>query len=112
MRALGRAVPAQTLASGGWEAVPFQFADLTALGVSAEQAQREVVWVTPTGATYGGAQAVARLLMRSGGAYAYLGGLLALAPVRPVAEAVYRLIARYRHKMPGGTPACALPPPR
>ncbi|MEV0531222.1 DUF393 domain-containing protein [Kitasatospora sp. NPDC050463] len=107
----------QTLASGGWEAVPFQFADLAELDalaggrgeVSWERAEREVLWVTPAGRVYGGAQAVARLLMRSGGVWAYLGGVLALAPVRPVAAVVYRWVAKNRHRMPGGTPACALP---
>ncbi|MER5354922.1 DUF393 domain-containing protein [Kitasatospora sp. NPDC002551] len=107
----------QTLASGGWEAVPFQFADLAGLDavaggrgeVSWERAEREVLWVTPAGRVYGGAQAVARLLLRSGGVWAYLGGVLALAPVRPVAGLVYRWVSRNRHRMPGGTPACALP---
>ncbi|MFI6449009.1 thiol-disulfide oxidoreductase DCC family protein [Kitasatospora sp. NPDC050543] len=107
----------QTLASGGWDAVPFQFADLAELDalaggrgeVSWERAEREVLWVTPAGRVYGGARAVARLLMRSGGVWAYLGGLLALAPVRPVADLVYRWVAKNRHRMPGGTPACALP---
>jgi predicted DCC family thiol-disulfide oxidoreductase YuxK len=107
----------QTLASGGWEAVAFQFADLAALDVlaggrgevSAERAEREVLWVTPTGRVYGGAQAVARLLMRSGGVWAYLGAVLTAAPVRPVAGLVYRWVARNRHRMPGGTAACALP---
>lgn len=107
----------QTLASGGWEAVAFQFADLAALDalaggrgeVSAERAEREVLWVTPSGRVYGGAQAVARLLMRSGGAWAYLGAVLTAAPVRPVAGVVYRWVARNRHRMPGGTAACALP---
>ncbi|MGW6913628.1 thiol-disulfide oxidoreductase DCC family protein [Kitasatospora sp. NPDC054939] len=107
----------QTLASGGWEAVPFQFADLAELDaraggrgeVSWERAEQELLWVTPGGAVYGGAQAVARLLMRTGGAWAYLGGLLALAPVRPVAGAAYRWVARNRHRLPGGTPACELP---
>ncbi|WP_329499781.1 DUF393 domain-containing protein [Kitasatospora herbaricolor] len=109
--------PRQTLASGGWEAVPFQFADLAELDaraggrgeVTRERAEREVLWVTPDGRVYAGAQAVARLLMRSGGAWAYLGGVLALAPVRPVAAAVYRWVAANRGLMPGGTPACALP---
>ncbi|MFF7989372.1 thiol-disulfide oxidoreductase DCC family protein [Kitasatospora xanthocidica] len=107
----------QTLASGGWEAVAFQFADLDALDaraggrgeVSAERAGREVLWVTPAGRVHGGAQAVARLLMRSGGVWAYLGAVLTLAPVRPVAGLVYRWVARNRHRMPGGTAACALP---
>ncbi|MFJ7247609.1 thiol-disulfide oxidoreductase DCC family protein [Kitasatospora sp. NPDC098652] len=107
----------QTLASGGWDSVPFQFADLAELDalaggrgeVSAERAEREVLWVTPAGRVYGGAQAVARLLLRTGGAWAYLGALLTLAPVRPVAGAVYRWVSRNRHRMPGGTAACALP---
>ncbi|GAA2248146.1 MULTISPECIES: thiol-disulfide oxidoreductase DCC family protein [Kitasatospora] len=106
-----------SLAAGGWEAVPFQFADLAALDeraggrglVTWERAEREILWVTPGGEVYGGAQAAARLLMRSGGVWAYLGGALALPPVRPLAGVVYRLVARNRHRMPGGTPACALP---
>ncbi|MEU9074791.1 DUF393 domain-containing protein [Kitasatospora sp. NPDC004745] len=107
----------QTLASGGWEAVPFQFADLPALDaraggrgeLTAERAEREVLWLTPTGRVYGGAQAVARLLLRTGGAWAFLGAVLTLAPVRPVAGLAYRWVSRNRHRMPGGTAACALP---
>ncbi|MFE0464477.1 thiol-disulfide oxidoreductase DCC family protein [Kitasatospora sp. NPDC058965] len=99
----------QTLASGGWEARPYQFADLAALGVTEERAQREMLWVTPAGRVYGGAAAVAKLLLRSGNAWAYLGGLLELAPVRPLAAAVYRWVAGHRHRMPGGTKACSLP---
>ncbi|MEU9128187.1 DUF393 domain-containing protein [Kitasatospora sp. NPDC048540] len=109
--------PRATLASGGWSAVPYQFADLAALDrraggrglVTEERAGQEVLWVTPTGEVYGGAQAAARLLLRSGGAWAYLGGFLTLAPVRPLAAAVYRFTARNRHRFPGGTAACALP---
>ncbi|PYC76337.1 DUF393 domain-containing protein [Streptomyces tateyamensis] len=99
----------QTLASGGWQAQPYQFADLAALGVSEERAEREVLWVTPVGQVYGGAAAVAKLLLRSGNAWAWLGGLLELAPARPVAELGYRWVSRNRHRMPGGTKACALP---
>jgi hypothetical protein len=35
---------------------------------------------------------------------------MGLPGIRQSAGLVYRLIARYRHKMPGGTPACRLPP--
>ncbi|GJF27549.1 hypothetical protein KNE206_02490 [Kitasatospora sp. NE20-6] len=109
--------PRASLSSGGWEAVPYQRADLAALDrrvggrglVTAGRTGQEVLWLTPGGQVYGGAQAVARLLMRSGGAWAYAGALLALPPVRPLAAAVYRAVARHRHRMPGGTPACALP---
>jgi len=98
--------PRAGLSAAGWDAVPYQTADLAALGVTADRAERELLWITPLGTVYGGADAVARLLMRSGGAWAYAGGLLALAPVRPLAAALYRLVARYRHALPGGTPTC------
>ncbi|MFI5531141.1 thiol-disulfide oxidoreductase DCC family protein [Kitasatospora sp. NPDC051853] len=106
-----------SLSSANWEAVPFQFADLAGLDalaggrglVTRERAEREILWVTPVGDVYGGAQAAARLLMRSGGAWAYLGAVLTLAPVRPLAAALYRWVADHRHSLPGGTPACALP---
>jgi len=31
-----------------------------------------------------------------------------LAALRPLAGVVYRIIARNRHRLPGGTPACRL----
>ncbi|MEV8100404.1 DUF393 domain-containing protein [Kitasatospora sp. NPDC085879] len=109
--------PRASLSSAGWQAVPYQFADLAELDakaggqglVTAERADREVLWITPGGQVYGGAQAVARLLMRSGGAWAYAGAVLALPPVRPLAAAAYRWVSRNRHLMPAGTPACAMP---
>jgi predicted DCC family thiol-disulfide oxidoreductase YuxK len=89
---------------------PWQRADLTALGTTAERAQSEVLWVAPDGQVRGGAAAVAAWLRFAGGAYAVLGRAMQLPGVRAVAAAVYSLIARHRHRLPGGTPACALPP--
>ncbi|WP_434600412.1 thiol-disulfide oxidoreductase DCC family protein [Streptomyces sp. A5-4] len=91
------------------EIVPWQFADLGPLGITQERARYEVLWVTPPGVTYGGAQAVAKLLLNAGGAWAVAGALLTLPGVRQVARGAYRLIAANRERMPGGTPACALP---
>ncbi|UNO38530.1 DUF393 domain-containing protein [Streptomyces sp. MST-110588] len=91
------------------EIVPWQFAELDALGVTQERAEYEVLWVTPAGTVYGGARAVAKLLMSAGGGWAVLGAALSLPPVRWIAHAVYRAVADNREKMPGGTAACALP---
>ncbi|MEU0357332.1 thiol-disulfide oxidoreductase DCC family protein [Streptomyces cyaneofuscatus] len=91
---------------------PWQFADLGALGTTQERAEHEVLWVSPLGTVYGGAQAVARLLLSAGGGWAWLGGLLTLPPVRWIAHGVYRLIAANRTRLPGGSPACALPADR
>jgi predicted DCC family thiol-disulfide oxidoreductase YuxK len=90
------------------EVVAFQFADLEALGTTAERAEHELLWVAD-GRVYGGAQAVAKLLIDAGRGWAVPGLLLRLPPFRWIAHGVYRLIADNRHRLPGGTPACALP---
>lgn len=91
---------------------PWQFTDLAAYGTTAERAQYEVLWVEPTGQIHGGAQAFAHWLIHSGGAWRALGSLITLPPVRWIAAGIYRLIATNRQRLPGGTPACALPPPQ
>ncbi|WEH42031.1 DUF393 domain-containing protein [Streptomyces sp. AM 2-1-1] len=91
---------------------PWQFADLDGLGVTRQRAQHEVLWVSPVGAVYGGAQAVAKLLLSAGGLWAWLGGSLTLPPLRWIAFGVYRLVAANRDRLPGGSPACALPADR
>lgn len=91
---------------------PWQFADLDTLGITRQRAEREVLWVSPPGTVYGGAQAVAKLLLSAGGGWAWLGGLLTLPPVRWIAHGVYRFVAANRGWLPGGSPACALPADR
>ncbi|WP_433324015.1 thiol-disulfide oxidoreductase DCC family protein [Spirillospora sp. CA-294931] len=103
VRFLERRVPTEA------RVVPFQFADLDALGTTAERAEYEVLWVDRKGRVFGGAQAVSRLLTGAGGLWRLLGAVIRVPPVRWVAQGVYRLIARNRHRMPGGTAACALP---
>jgi len=105
----------RVLGTRGWSAVPYQFADLDALAaftggqVSEERAEHEVLWITPLGRVHGGAQAIARVLMRRGGAWAWAGAVLTLPGARGVAALVYRAVSANRHRLPGGTPACALP---
>ncbi|MEV0583684.1 DUF393 domain-containing protein [Nonomuraea sp. NPDC050310] len=87
----------------------WQFADLGELGVTAERATYELLWIDGP-RVYGGAQAVAKLLIDAGLPWSLAGWALRVPPLRWVAHAVYRLVARNRHRLPGGTPACALPP--
>ncbi|MEU0133973.1 DUF393 domain-containing protein [Streptomyces sp. NPDC006296] len=94
------------------EVTPWQFADLASLGVVQERAEYELLWVTPTGAVHGGVQAVARLLLHTGRGWSVPGAVLTLPPFRWIAHGVYRIIANNRERMPGGTPACALPADR
>jgi predicted DCC family thiol-disulfide oxidoreductase YuxK len=90
--------------------VPWQFTDLAALGTTAERAQREALWVSTDGTIHGGATAFAAWLKFRGGPYAVAGYAMDLPVVRRLAAAVYRVIAKNRHRMPGGSPACARPP--
>jgi len=90
---------------------PWQFTDLASYGTDADRATHEVLWVDGTGRIHGGAQGFARWLIHSGGVWRALGTLLTLPPARWIAAAAYRLIANNRDRMPGGTPACALPRP-
>ncbi|MEV6650027.1 DUF393 domain-containing protein [Streptomyces sp. NPDC051219] len=88
---------------------PWQFADLRSLDITQQRAESELLWITPTGAVYGGSQAVAKLLLGAGKGWAVPGALLSLPPLRWIAHDAYRLVAKNRDRMPGGTPACALP---
>jgi predicted DCC family thiol-disulfide oxidoreductase YuxK len=90
--------------------VPWQFTDLAALGTTPERSQREVLWVRPDGEISGGAAAFSDWLRFRGGPYGVVGGVMGLPGVRRLAAAVYRLVAQNRDRMPGGSPACALPP--
>lgn len=87
----------------------WQHADLHALGTTQARAEHEVLWRGRDGRIFGGAQAVAKLLIDTGGLWAAVGAVLRIPPFRWVARLGYRLIANNRYRLPGGTPACALP---
>ncbi|MFD0254376.1 thiol-disulfide oxidoreductase DCC family protein [Streptomyces sp. NPDC127113] len=80
-------------------------------GVAGEEGLYEVLWVTPVGTAYGGSDAVAKLLMSTGGAWSPLGAAL-LVPARSAAHVLYRLAADNRSRQPGRSRACAVPEPR
>lgn len=89
--------------------VPWQFAELDALGVTRQQAEEAVQWIGSDGAVASGPEGIAVLLKDAGSYWRPLGFLLGLRPVLWLARPVYRLISRNRDKLPGGTAACALP---
>lgn len=90
--------------------VPWQEADLAALRTTEERARHEVLWVAGSGRVFGGAAAVAELLKQCRFPWWPLGVLLSAPVLRRLAEIGYRVIARNRHRLPGATPACQLPP--
>lgn len=89
--------------------VPWQFADLAALGLTTAQAEAAVQWVGADGTVAAGPDAIAMLLRDAGRWWTLPGRALQLGPVRLAAWPAYRWIADHRHLMPGGTPACSLP---
>lgn len=93
--------------------VPYQFIDLGAFGLTEERTRQEMIWV-PAGdqlpeSLPGGSDAFARWLRHAGGLWGVAGLLIGHLPVRPLAKIIYRLVAANRQRLPGGTPACALP---
>ncbi len=95
--------------------VPFQWAPLDELGLSLEET-RDRVWLVTTDRSgrlhqYGGYLAVSKLLRHQPHlGWRFLGILLDTPPFSFVAGAGYSLVARYRYRMPGGTPACRMRP--
>jgi predicted DCC family thiol-disulfide oxidoreductase YuxK len=92
--------------------VPWQDLDLAAHGLTEQAVTSAVQWLRPR--TDGrpipsGAAAVARLLLRSRWPFRPLGALLLVPPVSWLGRLGYRLIADNRYRLPGGTPACAVP---
>ena len=89
--------------------VPWQFLDLAALGLDEERCSSAVQWVAADGSIASAERAVIAALRHAGGVWAAVGAVLALPGVRSLAGVVYRLVARYRYRLPGGTAACRLP---
>jgi predicted DCC family thiol-disulfide oxidoreductase YuxK len=99
-RLLRRHVPARAAI------VPWQRADLAALGLTAADCEQAVQWVEPGVRRSAGALAFAHYLQAAGPPWRWLGRLLGLRPAQAVARPAYTLIARNRHRLPGGAPAC------
>jgi predicted DCC family thiol-disulfide oxidoreductase YuxK len=92
------------------EMVAWQQTDLGALGLSEEMASAAVQWVEIDGTVRSGHEAVAAALGSAGGIWTLSGRVLLAPGIAPIAAEAYRLIAANRHRLPGGTPACALDP--
>jgi predicted DCC family thiol-disulfide oxidoreductase YuxK len=92
----------------------WQRLDLAALGLTADACADAVQWVDADGGVAAGPVAIARLLRRAEGLAGRLvwrpaGTVLGTRPALMLAWPGYRWVARNRHRLPGGTAACALP---
>ncbi|HEU0019510.1 MAG TPA: DUF393 domain-containing protein [Thermoleophilaceae bacterium] len=87
--------------------VAWQLTDLAKLGLTEQQAADALQWVDTDGAVRSGHEAVAAVLIAAGSIWKLLGRATLLPGVSWIAAHVYRLVADNRHRLPGGTPACA-----
>lgn len=89
--------------------VPWQFADLPALGLTVDECEEAVQWIGPDGVRAAGPDAIGHLLGSSNLGWRLVGRAVRSRAVSAAAWPAYRWVARNRHRLPGGTPACALP---
>ena len=101
---MSRALPAPP------PAVPYQWADLPSLGLTEALASTRLWLITPQ-RRFGGHLAVSAMLRHQPDVIMrFLGWLIATPPYSPIAALAYLIIARNRHRLPGGTPTCAIRP--
>ena len=89
------------------EIVAWQLTDLAELGITEGQAVDAVQWVQIDGTVRSGHEAIAGVLGSAGRFWRTVGRMILLPGISPVAAKAYRLVADNRHRLPGGTPACA-----
>lgn len=92
------------------EIVAWQFTDLAELGITAQQATDAVQWVQIDGTVRSGHEAIAAMLTNAGRIWTIIGHMILLPGISWMAAKVYRLVARNRYRLPGGTSACAPSP--
>lgn len=96
--------------SGQATAIPWQRLSanqLEGFGLSRDDVASRVWWVDQRGAV-GGERAIAAALIGAGGVWRLIGRVMDVPPLLWLARPRYRMMARHRHRLPGGTPACRL----
>ncbi len=88
---------------------PWQQLDIAALGLTEQNVTTAAYWIDDRGRRHRGHRAIGKSLVAAGGAWRLLGTLLLVPPFSWVAALSYLLVAKNRHRLPGGTPACKLP---
>lgn len=104
-----------TWIAGKWvdattQLTPWQFLTVSQFreyDLTPELAQQRVYWHDDSG-LYGAERAIARALRAARRPWSFLGAVIDVRPIRWIARPVYWLVARYRHRLPGGTPACQM----
>lgn len=80
--------------------------ELESWGLSRQDVGRAAWWVDADGRLARGHRAVGRALQAGGGGRRAAGWIVVTPPASWVAAGLYRLVVRWRHRLPGATPAC------
>ena len=88
---------------------PWHALDLDALGLTIDDVTTAAYWVDDAGRTHRGSEGIALALTRTRAPWSLAGWAMRVPPVSWLAAAVYPVVAKNRHKLPGATDACAIP---
>ncbi len=94
----------------GVDVVPGQRVDVAAHGLTARDVSAAAWWVDERGRVYRGHRAIGKALEACGGWWRAVSWPCLHPPFSWAAWAGYCLVARFRHRLPGATPACRVPP--
>jgi predicted DCC family thiol-disulfide oxidoreductase YuxK len=81
---------------------------LERLGLTLDDVRQAAWWIDPDRGPSRSHVAIGRALQAADGWPSIVGRLLLVPPFRWLAAGAYPLLARWRHRLPGGTPACRL----
>ena len=90
-----------------FDVLPFQEADLGRLGLTRQQCEEALQWVSSDGVIASGHEAVAAMLRASHWWARPAGALITLPGCSTLAAFAYGWAAGHRYMLPGGTPACS-----
>lgn len=82
--------------------------DLEAMGLSREDVGKAAWWVDADGHLARGHRAIGKALQAAGGGRRTAGWIVLTPPTSWLAAGLYRLVVRWRHRLPGATPACRI----
>lgn len=89
---------------------PWQEVDLAALGLTEAACIEALQWVARNGQISSAQNAVARTLWAGHLWWRPFAAIIATPGINHLAGVIYRWVAANRHRLPGGTPACSMPP--
>jgi len=91
---------------GPEHAIAWQQLDAERLGLTLDDVRSAAWWIDADGRRSRGHLAIAHALRAAPGWPSLLGRILLVPPFRWLAASSYPLVARWRHRLPGGTAAC------